>query len=151
MTENESSSMIDMDSKFWRTTLLIIAVLLIFAGPTYVPFVLERNTKRELHCINSGGGRASHNGFATVVVPYPQEDYRVERLPQIPQGASSEFSSLDSSSAFNRCFMYSIKRHSQAQEKAYYDIHSDIPSMQENKNKRLRNLCLEISLQSELP
>ena len=41
MTENESSSMIDMDSKFWRTTLLIIAVLLIFAGPTYVPFVLN--------------------------------------------------------------------------------------------------------------
>lgn len=41
MTENESSGMIDMDSKFWRTTLLIIAVLLIFAGPTYVPFVLN--------------------------------------------------------------------------------------------------------------
>ena len=41
MTENESSGMINMDSKFWRTTLLIIAVLLIFAGPTYIPFVLN--------------------------------------------------------------------------------------------------------------
>jgi hypothetical protein len=43
MTENEenkSQSMIDLESKFWRTTLLIISVLLIFAGPTYVPYVL---------------------------------------------------------------------------------------------------------------
>jgi hypothetical protein len=37
MTENESSGMIDLNSKFWRTTLLLLAVILVFAGPTYVP------------------------------------------------------------------------------------------------------------------
>jgi MFS superfamily sulfate permease-like transporter len=37
MTENESSGIIDLNSKFWRTTLLLLAVVLIFAGPTYVP------------------------------------------------------------------------------------------------------------------
>jgi uncharacterized membrane protein HdeD (DUF308 family) len=40
MTDYESSGMFDMNSKFWRTTLLIVAVLLIFAGPTYVPYVM---------------------------------------------------------------------------------------------------------------
>jgi len=33
--------MIDLESKFWRTTLLIVSVVLIFAGPTYVPYVLN--------------------------------------------------------------------------------------------------------------
>ena len=44
MTENEegeSSGRFNMTSKFWRTTLLIVAVLLIFAGPTYVVYVLN--------------------------------------------------------------------------------------------------------------
>jgi hypothetical protein len=41
MTENERSGIIDLESKFWRTSLLIIAVFLIFAGPTYVPYVLS--------------------------------------------------------------------------------------------------------------
>lgn len=39
MAENESLGM--LNSKFWRTSLLIVAVLLIFAGPTYVPYVLN--------------------------------------------------------------------------------------------------------------
>ena len=39
--ESESSGMFDFDSKFWRTTLVIIAGLLIFAGPTYVPYALN--------------------------------------------------------------------------------------------------------------
>jgi uncharacterized membrane protein HdeD (DUF308 family) len=30
----------DLSSKFWRTFLVIVATLLIFAGPTYVPYVL---------------------------------------------------------------------------------------------------------------
>lgn len=41
MSNDESASVIDLDSKFWRTTLLLISVLLIFAGPTYVPYVLN--------------------------------------------------------------------------------------------------------------
>jgi hypothetical protein len=43
MTEDEGSSggMINIDSKFWRTTLLLAAVLLIFAGPTYVPYAMN--------------------------------------------------------------------------------------------------------------
>ncbi len=39
MAENENVGM--MSSKFWRTTLLIVSVLLIFAGPTYVPYLMS--------------------------------------------------------------------------------------------------------------
>jgi hypothetical protein len=38
MIENGSTG---MNSKFWRTTLLIVSVLLIFAGPTYVPYLMS--------------------------------------------------------------------------------------------------------------
>jgi hypothetical protein len=41
MTENESTGMLNMESKFWRTTLLLVSVVLIFAGPTYVPYVMS--------------------------------------------------------------------------------------------------------------
>ena len=44
MTEDEeggSAGTFDLDSKFWRTFLLIAAALLIFAGPTYVPYALN--------------------------------------------------------------------------------------------------------------
>ncbi len=44
MTEDQESgktSMIDFESKFWRTTLLVISVILVFAGPTYVPYLLN--------------------------------------------------------------------------------------------------------------
>ena len=41
MTEDESAGMFDLNSKFIRTTLLIVTVLLIFAGPTYLPYVLN--------------------------------------------------------------------------------------------------------------
>jgi hypothetical protein len=37
MTDKESSGIIDLNSRFWRTALLLLAVVLIFAGPTYVP------------------------------------------------------------------------------------------------------------------
>jgi hypothetical protein len=40
MSEDESAGIFDLNSKFMRTSLLIITVLLIFAGPTYVPYVL---------------------------------------------------------------------------------------------------------------
>ncbi len=30
-----------LGSKFWRTTLMVVAVALIFAGPTYLPFALN--------------------------------------------------------------------------------------------------------------
>jgi len=29
-------------SKFWRITLVIVSVLLIFAGPTYVPYIMSK-------------------------------------------------------------------------------------------------------------
>jgi hypothetical protein len=41
MSEDESAGMFDLNSKFMRTALVIVAVLLIFAGPTYVPYVLS--------------------------------------------------------------------------------------------------------------
>ncbi len=43
MTENNDESEVSgtfLESKFWRVFILIIAVFLIFVGPTYVPYVL---------------------------------------------------------------------------------------------------------------
>jgi uncharacterized membrane protein HdeD (DUF308 family) len=39
-TENKNAGGFDLDSKFMRVFLVLVAVLLIFAGPTYVPYVL---------------------------------------------------------------------------------------------------------------
>jgi hypothetical protein len=41
MTEEESTGMFNMDSKFWRSALLLVSVLLIFVGPTYVPYLMS--------------------------------------------------------------------------------------------------------------
>jgi hypothetical protein len=41
MSEDENAGMFNLDSKFMRTTLLIVTVLLIFAGPTYIPYLLN--------------------------------------------------------------------------------------------------------------
>jgi hypothetical protein len=38
--ENKSFGGFDLSSKFWRILLLLVAVLLIFAGPTYAPYLL---------------------------------------------------------------------------------------------------------------
>ena len=41
MTENEeNTSVTGIYSKFWRITLVILSMLLIFVGPTYVPYVM---------------------------------------------------------------------------------------------------------------
>ncbi len=44
MNENEESSTAGrfefLESKFWRVTLMIVAVALIFAGPTYFSYLL---------------------------------------------------------------------------------------------------------------
>jgi hypothetical protein len=37
---NKSSGGFDLSSKFWRTFLVLVAAVLIFAGPTYVPYLL---------------------------------------------------------------------------------------------------------------
>jgi len=39
-SEGKSSGGFGASSKFWRIFLVIVAVLLIFAGPTYVPYLL---------------------------------------------------------------------------------------------------------------
>ena len=41
--ENQEQKASMFESKFWRTTLIIIAVLLVFAGPTYLVHVLIIN------------------------------------------------------------------------------------------------------------
>ena len=38
--EGKNSGGFDVSSKFWRIFLVIVAALLIFAGPTYVPYLL---------------------------------------------------------------------------------------------------------------
>jgi len=41
MTENEENMNVGgIYSKFWRISLVVISVLLIFAGPTYVPYAM---------------------------------------------------------------------------------------------------------------
>jgi hypothetical protein len=41
MNENSSIGGFDMSSKFWRVFLVVVTVFLIFAGPTYVSYVLS--------------------------------------------------------------------------------------------------------------
>ena len=48
MTENNEEVTVDgsfLDSKFSRITLIIIAVILIFVGPTYIPYLLSEILK----------------------------------------------------------------------------------------------------------
>jgi len=43
MVENDESNNVgrfDVSSKFWRVLLVIVAVFLIFAGPTYISYLL---------------------------------------------------------------------------------------------------------------
>jgi hypothetical protein len=40
MTENENVNVTGIYSKFWRITLVVLSMLLIFVGPTYVPYVM---------------------------------------------------------------------------------------------------------------
>jgi hypothetical protein len=43
MTENDENNDVggfDLSSKFLRVLLILVAVILIFVGPTYIPFVL---------------------------------------------------------------------------------------------------------------
>ncbi len=57
MTENESrGSVFDMNSKFWRTTLLLVAVVLIFVGPTYVPLEMTDLLKMDYFVSVTAGG-----------------------------------------------------------------------------------------------
>jgi hypothetical protein len=41
MVKNNENLGFDIDSKFIRVLLIIVTVLLIFAGPTYVPYLLS--------------------------------------------------------------------------------------------------------------
>ncbi len=41
MVENDENIGLGMESKFMRILLIIVTVLLLFAGPTYVPYLLS--------------------------------------------------------------------------------------------------------------
>jgi L-lactate permease len=43
MSEDDESEDLQgfLSSKFWRTLLMVVAVILIFAGPTYIPYLLN--------------------------------------------------------------------------------------------------------------
>jgi hypothetical protein len=45
MSENISVGGFDISSKFWRVFLVLVTVFLIFAGPTYVSYVLSNVLK----------------------------------------------------------------------------------------------------------
>jgi NADH:ubiquinone oxidoreductase subunit K len=42
MTENNENGQVNtLDSKFMKVALMVVAVLLIFVGPTYIPYLLS--------------------------------------------------------------------------------------------------------------
>jgi hypothetical protein len=45
MSENISIGGFDLSSKFWRVFLVLVTVFLIFAGPTYISYVLSNVLK----------------------------------------------------------------------------------------------------------
>ena len=45
MSENVSVGGFDMSSKFWRVFLILVTVFLIFAGPTYISYLLSNILK----------------------------------------------------------------------------------------------------------
>jgi hypothetical protein len=46
MTENEENvNVTGIYSKFWRITLVVLSMLLIFVGPTYVPYAMAHVLK----------------------------------------------------------------------------------------------------------
>ncbi len=47
MTENENLKVTGIYSKFWRISLVIVSMLLIFVGPTYVPYLLANVLKAD--------------------------------------------------------------------------------------------------------
>jgi flagellar basal body-associated protein FliL len=61
MAENEDFEFGGEDSKFMRVLLIIVTVLLIFAGPTYVPYVLSG-------ILNVSSVVATITGFALFIV-----------------------------------------------------------------------------------
>jgi hypothetical protein len=62
MVENENSNVgFGADSKFMRVFLIIVTVLLIFAGPTYVPYILSR-------VLNVSSAASMVAGFALFIV-----------------------------------------------------------------------------------
>jgi hypothetical protein len=70
--EDKSSGGFDVSSKFWRTFLVIVAVLLIFAGPTYVPYMLADGLK-----VNYAASVVS--GFALLIVGFALMWYLVRK------------------------------------------------------------------------
>ena len=51
--ENQNSS--GTYSKFWRITLVLISVLLVFAGPTYIPYLMSKVHIGSLASASAGG------------------------------------------------------------------------------------------------
>jgi len=46
MTEDENLKVTGIYSKFWRVTLVVFSMLLIFVGGTYVPYLLSVTLKK---------------------------------------------------------------------------------------------------------
>lgn len=55
MTDKEDLKVTGIYSKFWRITLVIVSMLLIFVGPTYVPYLLADILKMD-YFISIGAG-----------------------------------------------------------------------------------------------
>jgi divalent metal cation (Fe/Co/Zn/Cd) transporter len=56
MTENkENTSVTGIYSKFWRITLVIVSMFLIFVGPTYVPYAMVKVLKIQ-YFVSIGAG-----------------------------------------------------------------------------------------------
>ncbi|HMK95095.1 MAG TPA: hypothetical protein VK536_06795 [Candidatus Limnocylindrales bacterium] len=49
MTDKEDVKVTGIYSKFWRITLVIVSMLLIFVGPTYVPYAMANLLKLDYY------------------------------------------------------------------------------------------------------
>ena len=55
MTDKEDLKVTGIYGKFWRITLVIVSMLLIFVGPTYVPYLMANILKID-YFISIGAG-----------------------------------------------------------------------------------------------
>ena len=80
MTETEENVQVGgsfVDSKFWRLMLMIIAVFLIFVGPTYIPYLLSDILKVDYFASIAGGAVLFIVGMIVMLFPYSKEGHYV--------------------------------------------------------------------------
>ena len=72
--ENQNAS--GTYSKFWRIALVLISVPIVFAGPTYLPYLMSKAHVGDF-CVCRRRRRTFYHRHRNGMVPCKQEDYRM--------------------------------------------------------------------------